>query len=38
MMAENDPEMEEMAREVAAACEARLPQLEEEIKLLLVPG
>ena len=31
MMAENDPEMKEMAREEAAACEARLPQLEEEI-------
>ena len=38
MMAENDPEMKEMAREEAAACEARLPQLEEEIKLLLVPA
>ena len=36
MMAENDPEMKEMAREEAAACEARIPQLEEEIKLLLV--
>lgn len=38
MMAENDPEIKEMAREEAAACEARLPQLEEEIKLLLVPA
>ena len=38
MMAENDPEMKEMAREEAAACEARIPQLEEEIKLLLVPA
>ncbi len=38
MMAESDPEMKEMAREEAAACEARIPELEEEIKLLLVPG
>lgn len=38
MMAESDPEMKEMAREEAAACEARIPALEEEIKLLLVPA
>ena len=38
MMAESDPEMKEMAREEAAACEARIPELEEEIKLLLVPA
>mgnify|MGYP000466629482 CR=1 FL=1 len=38
MMSENDPEMKEMAREEAAACEARIPELEEEIKLLLVPS
>ena len=38
MMAENDPEMKEIAREEAAACEARIPELEEEIKLLLVPA
>ena len=31
-------EMKEMAREEAAACEARIPELEEEIKLLLVPA
>ena len=37
-MSENDPEMKEMAREEAAACEARIPELEEEIKLLLVPA
>ncbi len=37
MMAETDPEMREIAREEAAACEARIPELEEEIKLLLVP-
>ena len=38
MMAESDPEMKEMAREEAAACEARISELEEEIKLLLVPA
>ena len=38
MMSESDPEMKEMAREEAAICEARIPVLEEEIKLLLVPA
>ena len=38
MMAETDPEMREIAREEATACEARIPELEEEIKLLLVPA
>ena len=38
MMGESDPEMKEMAREEAAMCEARIPVLEEEIKLLLVPA
>ena len=38
MMSESDPEMKEMAREEAAMCEARIPVLEEEIKLLLVPA
>lgn len=38
MMAENDPEMKEIAREEAATCEARIPELEEEIELLLVPA
>ena len=38
MMGESDPEMKEMAREEAAVCEARIPVLEEEIKLLLVPA
>ena len=38
MMGENDPELKEMAREEAAACEARIPELEEEIKLLLIPA
>lgn len=35
---ESDPEMKEMAREELAACEERLPLLEEEIKLMLVPA
>lgn len=35
---EDDPEMKEMAREELAAAEKRLPELEEEIKLLLVPA
>ena len=34
---EQDPEMKEMAREEVAACEAKLPQIEERIKLMLVP-
>lgn len=38
MSSESDPEMREMAREEANACEARIPELEEEIKLLLVPA
>ena len=38
LMTESDPEMKEMAREEANLCEARIPQLEEEIKLLLVPA
>ena len=38
MMNENDPELREMAREEIATCEARIPELEEEIKLLLVPA
>ena len=38
MMSESDPEMKEMAREEAAVCEARIPELEESIKLLLVPA
>jgi peptide chain release factor 1 len=35
---DNDPEMREMAKEEIEANNARLPQLEEEIKLLLVPA
>ena len=35
---ETDPEMREMAREELDACQARQPELEEHIKLLLVPA
>ena len=35
---EEDPEMKEMAREEIAANEKRIPELEEEIKLLLIPA
>lgn len=35
---EQDPELREMAREELDACSACLPELEEEIKLLLVPA
>ena len=35
---EDDPEMKEMAREEIAANEKRIPELEEEIKLLLIPA
>ena len=34
---ESDPEMKEMAREELEACEKRIPELEEEIKVLLIP-
>ena len=34
---EDDQDMKEMAREEVAACERRIPELEESIKLLLVP-
>lgn len=34
---EQDPEMKEMARDEVAACEAKIPQIEERIKLMLVP-
>ncbi len=37
LLTETDPEMKEMAREEVAECERRLPGLEEEIKLMLVP-
>lgn len=35
---ESDPEMKEMAREELESCTNRLPALEEEIKLLLIPA
>lgn len=35
---ESDAELKEMAREELNACQNRLPSLEEEIKLLLVPS
>ena len=35
---EDDPEMKEMAREEIATNEKRIPELEEEIKLLLIPA
>lgn len=35
---ELDPEMREMAREELDICQTRIPQLEEEIKLLLTPA
>ena len=34
---EQDQEMRELAREELETCNARIPELEEEIKLLLVP-
>lgn len=34
---ESDPELKDMAREEVATCEARKPELEEEIKLMLIP-
>ncbi len=37
LLSEDDAEMKELAREEVAACEARIPQLEEEIKIMLVP-
>lgn len=37
LLQENDAEMREMAREQLSECEELLPQLEERIKLLLVP-
>ncbi|MDF9830998.1 peptide chain release factor 1 [Parabacteroides sp. PF5-6] len=35
---EKDPEMREMAREELENCTARIPELEEEIKILLIPA
>ncbi len=38
LSSEDDPEMREMAREELNAAQERIPQLEEDIKLLLVPA
>lgn len=38
LLSEDDPEMREMAREELEACAAKIPVLEEEIKLLLIPA
>ena len=35
---ENDPEMREMAKEELDTCSSQIPDMEEEIKLLLVPA
>ncbi|MDL2266085.1 peptide chain release factor 1 [Parabacteroides sp. OttesenSCG-928-G07] len=35
---EQDPELREMAREELESCNNRIPQLEEDIKMLLVPA
>ena len=34
---EDDPEMKEMAREELEICEKKIPELEEQIKMLLIP-
>lgn len=38
LLSENDPEMRQMARDELDAANERLPQLEEEIKQLLIPA
>lgn len=38
LSSEDDPEMREMAREELEACNSRIPELEDEIKMLLVPA
>lgn len=37
LIAEDDVELKELAREEVSRCEARIPVLEEEIKMMLVP-
>lgn len=37
LLTEQDPDLKEMAREEVAACEKHIPELEEAIKLMLVP-
>ena len=38
LLTENDPEMREMAKAEVETIEPRLPQMEEDIKLLLIPA
>ena len=38
MATEDDPDIREMAREELSAAQERIPQLEEDIKLLLIPA
>ena len=37
LLTESDPEMKEMAREEVAQCEKLIPELEEDIKVMLIP-
>src|SRR5574344_1895252 len=37
LLNESDAELKEMAREEVQDCETRIPQIEEDIKMLLVP-
>lgn len=37
LLTETDPEMKDMAREEVAQCEKQIPEMEEEIKLMLIP-
>lgn len=37
LISETDPDMKELAREEVAECERRIPEMEEHIKLLLIP-
>ena len=37
LLNESDPDLKEMAREEVAECERRLPEIEEQVKLMLVP-
>lgn len=37
LLSETDPELKDMAREEVNECEKKIPKLEEEIKLLLIP-
>ena len=38
LLHDDDPDMKEMAREELAACEKKLPELEEKIRLMLIPN